>query len=517
MLKCLLNQQSNQNSNSTISTNDSNSNTNVETQLLIGGEEYTTQSISIPHMDNKCYDFTIPKGYIAKYLCKTLQGSIFVIENANKTDTTKPQKLALKQAFKNLVFENRSLNNIKIQENIHKEYSMLKRLSSVNAITKVTHDLYEDKHSFYFSIEYLDHGDLISFFNNLKKQIYDVRQKALKYQKAHNVTKMNMYMKQFTKLQEELHELIPMMFREICKNVFELHSKSCAHLDISLENIVLGNFNNGLNLKFIDFGVSQIFDPNDEYMKKNYISKDNYAFYDGFIGKEHYMAPEVWRCHMNGKNGNDKSKYIYDPFKADIWSIGVILYLLYTNTYPFPKEDIRKTGGQYNVAKLKLHHSCLPPKVADLLSKIFLPEKKRLNTVQLLSHPYVGLIDESKLQTKSATPSTPITTNNNSNDTNTTTTTTTTTSITSAITVATTATTTAVTTEKQHQELSQAIDDEKLQENAKPTTTTTTTELNKDDNNNVNEAEESYLPKAKPGQPKIIRHACKLVKLLYQS
>jgi len=269
-------------------------------------------------------------------------------------------------------------------------------------------------------------------------------------------------------------------------------------------------------------------------MRKNYISKDNYAFFDGFVGKEHYMAPEVWRCHMNGKNGNDKSKYIYDPFKADIWSLGVILYLLYTNTYPFPKEDIRKTGGQYNVAKLKLHHSFLPPKVADLLSKIFLPEKKRLNTVQLLAHNYVGLIDESKLQinNKPNTITTNINDNNNNNETN---------NMNSVPCIANhpsnhsnhnnnnnnnnqTTTITEITPQvqlqqQQQQQIDNNSEDTKIQEIDEINDGKNITITNDKDNNNNNniQSEEQYLPKTKNGQPKIIRHACKLVKLLYQS
>ena len=50
----------------------------------------------------------------------------------------------------------------------------------------------------------------------------------------------------------------------------------------------------------------------------------------GKRGTPYYMAPQVYEGGGRGKN-----KRYYDPFAADIWSLGVTLYYLLTNSYPF--------------------------------------------------------------------------------------------------------------------------------------------------------------------------------------
>lgn len=82
-----------------------------------------------------------------------------------------------------------------------------------------------------------------------------------------------------------------------------LHSKNIVHRDIKPENIL---FNNKDVLKLVDFGTSKITDS--RKMKNTY-------------GTPYYVAPEVL----------DEN---YD-LKCDIWSCGVILYILITGVPPF--------------------------------------------------------------------------------------------------------------------------------------------------------------------------------------
>lgn len=85
------------------------------------------------------------------------------------------------------------------------------------------------------------------------------------------------------------------------------HEVGIVHRDLKPENLLLEDKNPNARLKLIDFGTSQHFEP-DEKMKK-------------FIGTSYYIAPEV----INGS---------YDQ-KCDVWSLGVILYIMLSGLPPF--------------------------------------------------------------------------------------------------------------------------------------------------------------------------------------
>lgn len=85
-----------------------------------------------------------------------------------------------------------------------------------------------------------------------------------------------------------------------------IHKNKTVHRDIKPENIILVN-EKDLKLKLVDFGCAQKFTPG-QYMVQQY-------------GTPYYIAPEV-------------IKGCYDE-KCDLWSVGIILYILLTGTLPF--------------------------------------------------------------------------------------------------------------------------------------------------------------------------------------
>jgi calcium-dependent protein kinase len=84
------------------------------------------------------------------------------------------------------------------------------------------------------------------------------------------------------------------------------HGKKVAHRDLKPENILLDT-KKGDIVKVIDFGTSQVFD-NSEKMHQTY-------------GTPYYIAPEVLKQEYNEK--------------CDLWSIGVILFVLLCGYPPF--------------------------------------------------------------------------------------------------------------------------------------------------------------------------------------
>ena len=99
------------------------------------------------------------------------------------------------------------------------------------------------------------------------------------------------------------------VLKQLLSAIFYLHSNCIVHRDLKPENIMLlqkpenGNY----HIKLIDFGTAKIFKPGRKMNK--------------FIGTSYYIAPEVL-----------KEKY---DEKCDVWSCGIILYILLCGYPPF--------------------------------------------------------------------------------------------------------------------------------------------------------------------------------------
>ena len=151
------------------------------------------------------------------------------------------------------------------------------------------------------------------------------------------------------------------------------HKMRVFHRDIKPENImIVGRQPSGLlDVKLIDFGTAKVFS---EFSKSK-----------AMVGSSYYIAPEVVR----GK---------YDE-ECDLWSIGVIMYIMLVGTPPFNGEDdddiIRSvTIGKYETSYPQ--YTSLSDNAKDLITKLlkFNPSE-RITAEQALNHPFFN-IDEVK-------------------------------------------------------------------------------------------------------------------------
>ena len=114
---------------------------------------------------------------------------------------------------------------------------------------------------------------------------------------------------------EEIYEIMNQL-----NNTFKIMKKNnIIHRDLKLENILI-KYNDKehkkYTIKLSDYGCS-----------KRMISLSNYGNTLG-VGTDFYMAPEI----LKGEEYN---------YKADLWSIGIIIYRLYFGKFPFPGEIIQ--------------------------------------------------------------------------------------------------------------------------------------------------------------------------------
>lgn len=154
-----------------------------------------------------------------------------------------------------------------------------------------------------------------------------------------------------------------------------LHSKGIVHRDIKPENIMMESSNIGdLSIKLIDFGSAYII--SNSSMGKN-LNKDKKIRLR--IGTPYYMAPEVIAGY-------------YDK-KCDLWSLGVIMYILLGGEPPFMGEDDYETFdlvriGKYNYSGIQWNYVSKSAK--ELIDKLLtLDPKKRLSAEEALKDPWI--------------------------------------------------------------------------------------------------------------------------------
>ncbi|KAF5737697.1 Calcium-dependent protein kinase 19 [Tripterygium wilfordii] len=143
------------------------------------------------------------------------------------------------------------------------------------------------------------------------------------------------------------------------------HRHGVIHRDLKPENFLFANKKETAPLKAIDFGLSVFFKPGE---KLNEI-----------VGSPYYMAPEVLKRN-------------YGP-EVDVWSAGVILYILLCGVPPFWAET--EEGVAQAIIRSVINFKREPwPKVSenakDLVRKMLDPDpKRRLTAQQVLEHPWL--------------------------------------------------------------------------------------------------------------------------------
>jgi NIMA (never in mitosis gene a)-related kinase len=125
---------------------------------------------------------------------------------------------------------------------------------------------------------------------------------------------------------ENLQHLSKKWMLSMVEAVKYLHLRKITHLDIKLENFLLfGNDVSSSKLKLIDFNTALIVDD------PEYLHGDKY-------GTILYGSPESYSELLEG----------YDPFKADVWALGVCIYVLFKLKLPFHDESMNQTKASDN-------------------------------------------------------------------------------------------------------------------------------------------------------------------------
>mmetsp|Transcript_640 Transcript_640/g.382 ORF Transcript_640/g.382 Transcript_640/m.382 type:complete len:175 (-) Transcript_640:458-982(-) len=145
-----------------------------------------------------------------------------------------------------------------------------------------------------------------------------------------------------------------------------MHNKQVVHRDLKLENILIDS---DLNMKIADFGFA---------------SYKNVHDLTSYRGTMTYMAPEI----KEGKH--------YDGTQADVFSLGVILFILVQGIFPFKEARTEEffysliINGDTETYWRKVHGENLSSEFRDLILRMFsFDPNKRPTIKEIRSHPWL--------------------------------------------------------------------------------------------------------------------------------
>lgn len=166
--------------------------------------------------------------------------------------------------------------------------------------------------------------------------------------------------------------------RQILDGLIHLHEKHIAHLDLKPENILMVS-RSSQRIKLIDFGLSRKLKP----------GLDNRAM----MGTAEFVAPEV---------------VSYEPLSlaTDMWSIGVITYILLSGTSPFLGDNQQETYQNITSVDYDFEDDYFETtsKLAkDFIDKLLVKNpRKRANVVDCLAHPWIQPAEKEEDDLKAA-------------------------------------------------------------------------------------------------------------------
>ncbi|XP_050230442.1 calcium-dependent protein kinase 27-like [Mercurialis annua] len=157
------------------------------------------------------------------------------------------------------------------------------------------------------------------------------------------------------------------LIRSIITIVQSLHTSKVMHRDLKLDNFIFLKEEKDSPLKVVDFGFSTFFEAGDTF--------------HSVVGTVFYVAPEVLKKDYGSE--------------AEMWSIGVILYMLLSGVPPFVAESEKMTLELVKNGNLDLDKNAWPvisDSAKDLIRKMLDRDPStRITATEALCHPWLRI------------------------------------------------------------------------------------------------------------------------------
>ncbi|CAM9405389.1 unnamed protein product [Ectocarpus sp. 6 AP-2014] len=238
------------------------------------------------------------------------------------------------------VVERRSLGKGDL-EALRSEARLLGELDHPNIVK--LHGWYEEEKTLYMALELCEGGEL--FDRIVSKTFYN---------------------------EKEARDLV----RTLLRTVKHLHDQNIIHRDLKPENLLLVDKQDNANLKIADFGFAKKHDARSEVLKTQ-------------CGTPGYVAPEILKSTPYGS-------------PVDMWSIGVITYILLGGYPPFHDDNQARLFQKIRRGKFSFHEQYWDPisdGAKDLIARMLTVDPvQRITAAQALAHPWV-MSEDDELET----------------------------------------------------------------------------------------------------------------------
>ncbi|KAM0199896.1 hypothetical protein ACHAPA_004266 [Fusarium lateritium] len=172
-------------------------------------------------------------------------------------------------------------------------------------------------------------------------------------------------------------DIAQVYFVQLIGGVSFMHSKGVAHRDLKPENILLSQDG---SLKLADFGMATMFEYKGQRKQSSTL-----------CGSPPYIAPEILACGRADKKLPNAAKY--SPDLVDVWSCGVILFVLLIGNTPWDEpsqgswefqEYVRTSGRSTDALWGRIPATAL----SLLRGMMSIDSSKRFNFTQVRQHPW---------------------------------------------------------------------------------------------------------------------------------
>ncbi|XP_069469628.1 myosin light chain kinase family member 4 isoform X2 [Ambystoma mexicanum] len=220
---------------------------------------------------------------------------------------------------------------LKQKEEVKNEIFVMNQLNHSNLIQ--LYDAFESKHDIVLVMEYVAGGELFD-------RIID---------ESYSLTEMDTIL----------------FIKQICEGIQYMHQMYIIHLDLKPENILCVNRATN-QIKIIDFGLARRYKPR-EKLKVHF-------------GTPEFLAPEV-------------VNYEFVSFPTDMWSIGVIAYMLLSGLSPFMGEDDNETLNNIICCRWGFENEefqDVSEEAKDFITKLLIKDKSwRISAKESLKHSWL--------------------------------------------------------------------------------------------------------------------------------